>query len=172
MGRVKSSGRRGGRKKCGGSNCELLTYGATGILFLLNEMRPSTRLILMAAIMSAAWVGWYGYNYRSPDQIMIAKRFNVTTWLMWTLILTAGVLVYRYMKRNTTLTFWTRVIFAAIMWTLVIMILEWIGYNVFKIQLTSNYPGLWGFKLLHGPWYMKVYYLTAWAILLTILGEW
>lgn len=162
----------GKKKKVATSNCELLTYGASGILCLLNELRPSTKLILMSAVMSAAWVGWYGYIYKSPDQIMIAKRFNVTTWVMWTLILTAGGMVYRYMKRNTSLTFLQRVFFAGAMWTLVIMILEWIGYNVFKVQLKSKYPGLWGFKLLHGPWYMKVYYLSAWAILLTVLGEW
>ena len=38
---------------------------------------------------------------------------------------------------------------------------EYIGYNIFKIQLNSSYPDLLGLGILHGPIGMKAFYLSA-----------
>lgn len=153
--------------------CRLLTYVALVIMLGISFVGSNTtqHMLLVSAMMSAIWVVWYGYDYRTADQILIGGRFNVMTWIIWTLSLVLMAAFYMFLKRSG----WPlgqRVWITGFLWLVSITIIEWLGYNVFKIQLKSNYPGLLGLNLMHGPQYLKFYYLTAWVIFLTFLNAW
>lgn len=153
--------------------CRRLTtiLGALGIWFAVTGKESTRQMMFIAALIAGIWVYWYGYDYRSPDQLRI-DTFNVTTWVCWTLGLLAAGFVYQAIKRNTSLSLVQRVALTGVLWTVSIMVLEWIGYNKMNIKLKSNYPGLFGLELMHGPWYLKVFYLSAWAVFLSFMGMW
>ncbi len=152
--------------------CRAATFVAALILALLLFFghQETQHMVFIAGLLSATWVSFYGYDYRSPDQILLG-RLNVTTWTLWTVGLVVGAMFYEYLKiQGFTLP--QRVVMTAIGWTIVCMAVEWIGYNILKIKLKTNYPGLFGLELMHGPNYLKVYYLTAWILFFTLLGIW
>jgi hypothetical protein len=154
--------------------CRRLTWalGALGAWFMLTGKEWTRQMLFISALLSGIWVYWYGYDYRSPDQIRV-DTFNVTTWVCWTLGLMAVGFFYQSIKSSNLLTTtFQRFALTAILWTVSIMIIEWIGYNKMGIKLKSNYPGLFGLELMHGPWFLMVYYLTVWILFLSLLGVW
>jgi predicted membrane protein len=148
-----------------------ITLGALGAWFAFFGKESTKQMLFISALLSGIWVYWYGYDYRSPDQIRV-DTFNVTTWVCWTLGLMAAAFFYQAIKSHTKLSVLQRFALTAVLWTVSIMIIEWIGYNKMKIKLKSNYPGLFGLELMHGPWFLKVYYLTVWILFLSLLGVW
>ena len=152
--------------------CRTITIAAAavGLWFVLTGQPQTRKLILVAAVLSAAWVWFYNYDYNSPDQIKIG-RLNVMTWVAWTVGLAFAGMWWFWLQRSTELTFIQRIGLTAVVWTIAIMIIEYIGYNYMNIQLTSNYPGLFGLELIHGPRYLQFYYLTAWVWYLIMLSS-
>ncbi len=153
--------------------CGTLTYVSLGILFVLSMIGScqTQYIIFVAAIMSAIWVTWYRYDYNSEDQILLFGRFNLMTWIVWTVGLITAAMFYNHLV-DEGFSLPQRVWLTAVLWSVCISAIEWIGYNLCNIKLKSNYPGLLGLDLMHGPWYLKIYYLTAWAIFITVLGMW
>lgn len=145
--------------------------GALGAFIALTGKETTQQMLILAAIISGVWVWWYGYDYKSQDQIIVGGRFNVMTWVCWTLGLLAAGWFYQALKR-AKISLPRRVMITGAVWIAAIMAVEWWGYNKLDIQLKSNYPGLFGLNLMHGPWYLKLYYLTAWAIFLSFMGSW
>jgi hypothetical protein len=139
------------------------------VLSMIGTLKTQ-HIVLVAAMMSAIWVTWYGYDYNAEDQILIGGRFNLMTWIIWTVGLVAVAMFYIYLK--PTMSFVQRVWLVGVLWSVSVSAIEWIGYNLCGIRLKSKYPGLLGMDLMHGPFYLKFYYLTAWAIFLTILDVW
>lgn len=151
-------------------SCKALTYivGAIGVWYAVTGQPLTQKLLLTAAAISFVWVWWYDYDYKSPDQIKIG-RLNLMTWVCWTVALMAVGLWWIYLETNTNLSLVQSLVLTAFVWTALMMIVEWIGYNVLKVQLKSCYPGLFGLNLMHGPKYLKVYYLTVWAFYLFLI---
>ena len=107
----------------------------------------------------------------SRTTITAIRQSQLSLGVMAVLMFVLATLAYERMK-TSGVGFVKRVALMAVSWTVSLCVIEWIGYNVCKIQLNSNYPGLCGMNLMHGPWYLKTYYLTAWALMLTIIGGW
>jgi len=159
--------------KAQGGWCKRLTllFGAINVWLAFAGKESTRQMLFIAALLSGIWVYWYGYNYCSADQVCV-DTFNVTTWVCWTVGLMAVGFFYRALRRTTGVSFVQRVLLTGILWTVSVMIIEWIGYNKLGIKLKSNYPGLCGLNLMHGPWYLKLYYLTVWTLFLSLLGVW
>jgi len=168
---INSSGPKGPKGPKGWCKRITLVFGA--LLTMLGSFgnQCTKQMLFLAALLSGVWVYWYGYDYKSSDQIRI-DRFNITTWVCWTIGLMAAGLFYQAIKKRTNLKLFKRIALTGLLWFISIMIIEWIGYNKMGIKLKSNYPGLFGLELMHGPWYLKIYYLTAWMIFLSLLGIW
>ena len=130
----------------------------------LNQL--TSRLLIIASIMSFLWVWSYNYNY-TCFQIKIG-RLNLLTYMAWVAGLVMVGLWWDYINKNTNWSFSKRFLITGVLWFIAIITLEWIGYNKMNIQLDSDYPGLFGMELMHGPGYLKLYYLTAWALYLYI----
>lgn len=135
-----------------------LWYGITG--------QPSTRkMLLIAAVMSGVWVTFYNYDYICEDQIKIG-RLNLMTFVAWTCGLLAVGFWWQWLSQKEGMSTTQKLLLTGVLWTAAIMAIEYVGYNWMNIQLKSDYTGLFGLKLMHGPPYLKVYYLSAWAIFL------
>lgn len=114
----------------------------------------NVRSVLLAAAVSAVWVLQSRiYHYRLGDQFFLG--LNVFAFVMWT----AGLYTLQYIYSKVLK---KEPLFRAclVYWT-VLIVMEWVGYNLLKIQLASNYSGLFGMNLLHVPTFAKVYYLAA-----------
>lgn len=150
--------------------CRTLTlvFAIIGAWFAIIGTPLTRRMILLASLMSFIWVTWYNYDYNSHDQIKIG-RLNLMTWVAWTIGLLAVGMWWFYLEETTDLSFIQRLAITASLWFIIMIIIEWIGYNILNIRLKSDYPGLFGMSLMHGPDYLKVYYLSAWAVYLFIL---
>lgn len=151
--------------------CRTLTlvFAIIGIWFSVIGTPQTRHMILLAAVMSAIWVTWYNYDYNSYDQIKIG-RLNLMTWVAWSVALLAVGMWWYYLAEMTELNFIQRLGITAALWFVIMIIVEWIGYNILNIKLKSNFPGLFGLELMHGPDYLKTYYLSAWAIYLFMLN--
>lgn len=153
--------------------CKNLVYifVALGLWFVYTGSPKTRDMLIVSAVLSVAWVAWYQYDYRNKDQIIFGGEggLNVMAWSAWTMALLGVGLFYNSLKKMN-FTFVMRLVITGGLWTLLLMLGEWIGYNVLNIKLKSDYPGLFGLELIHGPWYMKTYYLTAWAIYLYLIG--
>lgn len=147
-----------------------LATAAIGIWYVITGKALTKYMIVLAAAMSALWVIFYNYDYNSHDQIKIG-RLNLMTWVAWTVGLLAVGLWWCYLRTSTKLSLTQRIAVTAGVWFVAILGIEWIGYNMMNIRLKSDYPGLFGLNLMHGPEYLKVYYLSAWAIFLLILNS-
>lgn len=143
-----------------------------GIWYAFTGQPATQKLLLYAAAMSFVWVSWYNYDYNASDQVKV-WRLNITTWILWTVALLSVGIWWSFLGSmcGSSLTLVQRLAITGVLWTAIIMIVEWIGYNVLNIRLKSNYPGLFGLKLMHGPVYLKVYYLTAWLIFLLLVHQ-
>lgn len=150
--------------------CRTLTivFALIGAWFALVGTSRTRHMIIVAAIMSAVWVSWYNYDYNSPDQIKIG-RLNLMTWVAWTVGLLAAGMWWCHLSEITDWSVLMRLAVTAVAWFVCIIAIEWIGYNVLNIRLKSCYPGLFGMELMHGPTYLKMFYLTAWLLYLSAL---
>lgn len=151
--------------------CRYLAIAFTSVLgyMAIRFNTEKRKMVAVAAAIALVWVWWYGYDY-SCDQFIVCG-VNVMTWSAWSLGLIAAGLTYMYFK-DSGMGGWKRLSLTTVLWCTIMIAIEYIGYNYCKIQLKSNYDGLFGMPLMHGPWYLKTFYLTAWALYLTVLGVW
>ena len=91
------------------------------------------KLIIIASIMSFIWVWFYNYNY-TCFQIKVG-RLNLMTFIAWTIGLVCVGLWWDYINKNTNWSFIKKLMITAGAWITAMMAIEWIGYNIMKIQL-------------------------------------
>ncbi|MBN1792753.1 hypothetical protein JW826_03655 [Candidatus Woesearchaeota archaeon] len=131
-----------------------------GIAAYLRFARKGYREVLLAALMTGAWVGFSGlYNYKgTPALLSLAFPFFAWTGgLLLLKIIHDRMGRYRFAK-------------AVVMYETIFLLAEYVFYNFLGVQLDSNYPGLFGLPLLHAPAYAQAYcLLVAPAYLLLLM---
>lgn len=132
----------------------VILLSASFIAFYLFKAKGRNwKEVALAAFISILWVAFSGiYNYRNTNIEFLG--INLFAFFAWT----AGLLAlkfaydhlgsYRYGKAVT-------------LYILLLLFFEYFFYNFFGVQLSSNYPGLLGFELMHAPWYSQLYYFLA-----------
>jgi hypothetical protein len=117
--------------------------------------------VALAVAVSAAWVGFSGiYTYRDTNIAVLG--FNLFPFFAWTagLVLLKAVYdklgSYKYLK-------------STLFYLSALLICEFVGYNLLGVQLSSNYPGLFGLSLMHAPWHSQLYYIFIGPIYLLAL---
>jgi hypothetical protein len=130
-----------------------------GAYFVID--RKHWREIVLAALISAIWVSIAGiYNYKDTNIVIFG--FNLYPFFAWTVGLVILKAAYEKLGKLKHLK-------ATVLYIVLLLLLEFIGYNYMGIQLNSNYPGLFGLPLMHAPWYSQVYYLTIGPIYLLLM---
>jgi hypothetical protein len=108
-------------------------------------------------VISLIWVGSYGYRYNIS--CFNSEPVNWLALLLWTGGLFATLQVHRFMEWRVK-GFWIALPLTWIVYFIVLLGVEHIGYNILEIrQLTTEGPLILG--LIHGPWVMKIYYVFA-----------
>lgn len=135
-----------------------------GLIYYLKK--KVHKELLIAFLISLSWVLFYGYNYEGT-QLFLFGKINLLALSAWTLGLVIFWQVYEKFKRKYGRK--KAIIYSGITYIILINIVEWIGYNLLNIKLAPSYPGLLGLDLMHGPWWLKLYYLTVWYIFIRLM---
>ncbi len=142
---------------------EFIIFGSLVLLAYWFFTDKANRLdIYLAAIISFCWVFFSGlYGYRGSDYVVMG--LNVFAFVAWTagLVLVNKIYVYLFKEK-----YWMFVIF----YIVVMVAIEFVGYNMWGIQLATHYAGIAGIEAMHMPWWGQLYYLTA-GILFVKLSE-
>lgn len=120
--------------------------------------------LIIAGVISFIWVLMSGlYVYKDTNYIILG--LNIFTFVAWT----TGLVVLReiYEAMHSKL----KLIYASLIYTILIIAVEYIGYNWWMIQLNSNYAGFLGLPIMHMPLFGQIYYLVAGPVYL-FLTEW
>jgi hypothetical protein len=130
------------------------------LVYFLSD-KKKWREIVLAAIITALWVGFSGvYAYRETNIVFLG--FNLFPFFAWT----AGLVLLKafYDKLGKL-----KYLKAVMLYLALLLALEFIGYNYLGVRLASNYPGLFGLELMHAPWYSQLYYLIIGPVYLLLL---
>lgn len=119
----------------------------------IKHVRDVKKELAIAALISLAWVYMSGlYIYKESNYVFLG--LNIFTFVAWT----TGLVLLREIYEEFPAK--SRFVLATILYLALIPTLEWIGYNVWMIQLNSDFAGLFGLPLMHMPWYGQLYYLS------------
>jgi hypothetical protein len=113
--------------------------------------------LFVSLLMSILWVGFYRYNYNVD--FLNSPVVNWFAFFLWSTGLLVTIKTYQWYKSVFTCV-WLRVPVLWVSYFLSLLVIEYLGYHIFKIrELTSGNPLCFG--LIHGTPTLKVYYLSA-----------
>lgn len=133
------------------------------ILLLIFFFRQNKKVLSYSILLSLLWVGLSNlYNY--SDANYVYAGINLFAFFSWSVWLNVCYMVYhKYKKQFTKLQLYG-------LYVVVLFTVEYIGYNILKIQLASNYPGIFGLPLLHVPLFGQLYYLFVGVVFIYIIN--
>lgn len=137
----------------------ILAFGL--ILAYFKYKKKIGQELILAILISVLWVSKSGfYDYSGANNYFLG--LNLFPLIAWT----AGLVLIRELYEKVK---WKNKLFkVSIVYIALLIILEYIGYNYAGIQLASNYKGLFGFELMHMPWWGQLYYLTIGLLFLKL----
>lgn len=120
------------------------------------------QIFAVAFTMSLTWVLFYGYSYKGTTKFKIG-RINIIPLLAWTFFLMLFWQIYNGLQTKYGTT--CALLVCGLLYYFGLFIIEWIGYHILGIKLAPSFQAM-PFNVIHGPWYMKLYYLIAWILFL------
>lgn len=131
----------------------IILVAVSGLAYLYSKNVKDIRAeLIIAAIISLIWVSMSGlYYYREMNFVFFG--LNLFSFVAWT----AGLVILKEIFEALPKKYRWYIILP-MYWGL-LFFLEYIGYNYFMIQLTTDYTGLFGLNLMHMPLYGMLYYL-------------
>ena len=123
--------------------------------------------VSLAFLISLVWVSLDGYRYNIP--YLNSPYVNWFSLILWTLGLLATIRTYRFFALKVS-RLWVLLILIWILYVLVLLTVEFIGYYILRIhRVTSEGPLVFG--LIHGTTALKIYYMTVGpGIVLLVVG--
>jgi len=116
--------------------------------------------LVVAFIISLAIASYYFYEYTTLN--IIIGGINIFPIVSWTFGLVVLREIYEKLKGKY------RFLKITVFYIIILIILEYVGYNFLGIMLNSNFPGLWRLEILHSPLVLKVIYFVTGPIYLAI----
>lgn len=131
----------------------IIIVSIVSLIYWFFTNKKNRKDIYFAAGISFIWVFFSKlYGYRGDDYIFLG--LNIFAFFAWTAGLVLTKKIYNFFKFKGK--YWLFIIFYMIS----MIVLEYIGYNLFNIKLATHYPGILGIEAMHMPWWGKTYYLT------------
>ena len=128
--------------------------------FLFVKRRWKT--VGLAFIISVFWVRFSGI-YTYSDGMYMFLGVNLFTLISWT----SGLTLFKELYDTKIL----NPIGAVLLWVTGVLFLEWLGYHIMGIQLSSNYSGVFGTDILHVPVWAHIYYLTIGPVFIVVTSK-
>ena len=111
----------------------------------------------LSFIVSLVWVSSYGYKYNVA--FLNSPFVNWFSFTLWTAGLFSTIRIYRFfaerISRQSVVIIIMGLVYFVSLW-----IIEFVGYYMMKIRLTTSYDPLL-FGVIHGPTVLKCYYVLA-----------
>lgn len=133
---------------------EIIIFGCLVLLLglYIKNKRGIKKELIIASFISFFWVYFSGlYVYR--DANFMIGSFNLFPFVAWT----TGLVILREVYEHVNIQ--NKFYIISVVYMILLMIIEYVGYNLWKIQLTTNYSGLFGIEMMHMPLYGQLYYL-------------
>jgi hypothetical protein len=139
----------------------ILLSAAFMALYLFKNKGRNWKEVALAAIITLLWVAFSGiYHYKGTNIEFLG--INLFAFFAWTAGLVALKFAYDHLGKH-------KYGKAAIFYLVLLLFFEYFFYNFLGVQLSSSYPGLFGFELMHAPWYSQLYYFLAGPAYLLVL---
>lgn len=122
--------------------------------------------LILAAIISFIWVFFSGF-YTYSDSNYVFLGLNIFTFISWTTGLVFLKELFELLPSEKLWFFGRWYIILPLYWVLLLG-LEYVGYNYWSIQLSSQYAGFLNLPLLHLPLYGQLYYVLIGIVYLII----
>ncbi|MAG07578.1 hypothetical protein CMI46_02075 [Candidatus Pacearchaeota archaeon] len=119
-----------------------------------------TAELIIAFLIALAWTSYYPYEYTTSN--LLIEKINLFPLISWTFGLVLLREIYERMPEKFKL------LRITLLYLIVLGFVEFIGYHLLGIRLNSNFPGLLGLDIIHGPLSLKIFYLTVGPIYLLI----
>ena len=134
------------------------------LLFLLRYRRRAATPFAVALVVATFWSTYIRYEYNGSN-VFLWDRINVYPLILWTIGLTVTYLGSLALPKKY------RFAYAIIIYLILLLAAEAIGYHLLAIRLESNYTSLLGLGVVHAPVSMKIFYVLAGPIYLVFV-EW
>lgn len=132
----------------------IILVSIAALIYWFFSNKENRKHIYFAALISFMWVFFTGlYGYRGNNYVI--GGLNLFAFFAWTTGLVLVKKIYDFFKFKGK--YWFFIIF----YIASMISLEYIGYNLWNIKLTTHYPGIFGIEAMHMPWWCKTYYLTV-----------
>jgi len=143
----------------------IISLAVFGLVFLVFMLKKKDILVelFIAALISAVWV-LINRLYIYDDINYIILGLSIFPWICWTAGLVLAKEFYEWMN------FKGKFFVMLIVYWIGVIVLEYVGYNYFGIQLASEYVGLFGYNLMHMPYWGQIYYLSIAPVYVLIMN--
>jgi hypothetical protein len=143
----------------------IIVLTLTTLLFAIVRYKKTIALpLFMALILSTAWTSIYRYEYIG-ENIFLFDRINIYPLALWTCGLTGIYILQQKIGKKQNF------ILATILYCILLVSLEAFGYYFLDIRLATHYTSLWNTGIIHGPAYLKLFYILAGPAYLLILKK-
>lgn len=125
------------------------------LIFLFAHYRR--KALVPFAIAFALALGWsfYFYYEYNGENVFLFNRINIYPLTLWTLGLTSLHLISYKITTNN------RLFIGSVLYIVLLLVIEAIGYHGLNIRLISTYPSLFNLGVIHAPPIVKTFYLVA-----------
>lgn len=129
----------------------------TLVALLLEIIRYKRKIaipLLIAFVLSVLWTTIYRYEYIG-ENIFLFGRINIYPLALWTSGLTGLYILQKNILRKQNF------VVMIIAYITLLVTLEAVGYYFLDIRLATHYTSLWNTGIIHGPAFLKVFYILA-----------
>ena len=122
----------------------------SGIFIYKNKVGQE---LIIAFLIAIGLTSYFLYSYTSFN--IFLGKINLFPLISWTF----GLVLLREVYERINVK--NKFVLTSLLYWIVLLVVEYIGYYLFKIELNTNFPSLFNLGVIHGPMGMKVFYLLA-----------
>jgi len=141
----------------------IIIWAVAALWYMVHRYKKGIgQQLIVAFLIAFSWVNFFSDYYIYKETNYAILGINLFPLIAWTVGLVFLREIYEKMKSKD------RLLKASIIYIIFILFLEYFGYHFLQIQLNFDFPGLFGFNLMHIPLFGKIFYLSAGPIYLWI----
>ena len=136
-----------------------LAFAGLCVAYVLYRRLVGQEMVI--AVLFALFITAYWPYFYTEGNILLG-HINVYPLIAWT----AGLVLLREAYEYLRVPY--RFVIASISYVAVLFFVEYVGYYVFSIQISGQFPSLLGIGIIHGPPSIHIFYLLAGPLYLAV----